>query len=123
MMRKLFICLLIFTLTCPRLWAGTGPDPKQIAKVKKKVAACLEHHRTVTIETYDDRLLQGSVSEAGADAFLLGHNSKSVTLGYEDVKKIKWPSEVSKQVKVVLGAAAVVGVIFGFVVLLGGLRG
>jgi hypothetical protein len=122
-MRKPFVCLLIFTLTCPGLWADGGPDQKQIAKVKKKVAACLEHHRRVTIETYDDRLLQGSVSEAGADAFILGYNGKSTKLEYADVKKIKWPSEVSKQAKVVLATAAVVGVLFGLVVLFGGLRG
>jgi hypothetical protein len=122
-LRKLFVCLLICPLTCARLWAGAGPDRKQIDKVKKKVAACLEHHRRVTIETYDDRLLQGFVNEAAADAFLLSYNSKSTTLNYGDVEKIKWASEASKQVKVVLGTAAVVGVIFGLVVLLGGLRG
>jgi hypothetical protein len=123
-LRKLFVCLLIFALTCSQLLGGAGPDHKQIAKVKKKVASCLENHRRVTIETYDDRLLQGFVSEAKADAFILGYNGKSTTLNYADVKKIKSPSEVSKQVKVVLGTAAVLGVIFGLVVLLGvGLRG
>lgn len=122
-MRKRFICMLIFTLTSLSVWAAGGPDQNQITKVKKKVAACLEHHRRVTIETYDDRLLQGFISEAGTDSFTLGYDGKSTTLDYADVRKIKWPSKVSKQVKLVLGAAAVVGVIFGFVVLLGGLNG
>ncbi len=121
-MRKLFACLLLFTLTCPRLGAGTDSE-KQIAQVKRKVAECLEHHRKVTIATYDDRLLQGSVSEARADAFVLTNNGRSTTLNYADVRKIKWPSEVSKQVKVAIGTVAIVGALFGFVVLLGGLRG
>ncbi len=122
-MRKLFVCLVVFAIACPRVWAGGGPDAKQIAKVKKKVAECLEHQRRVTIETYDDRLVQGTISEAGADAFVLGGDGKSTTLEYAEVRKIKWPSEVSRQAKVILGAAVVEGVIFGLAVLLGGLRG
>jgi len=121
-MKKLLVCLLIFTLPCPRLWARTDPDQKQITKVKRKVAQCLEHYRRVTIETYDDRLLQGSVTEASADAFVLTHDSRSVTLKYADVKKIKWQSAVSKQVKVGIATTAVVGGLFGLAVLLGGRR-
>jgi len=122
-MRKLLACLLIFTLTGPRLWARTDPDQTQIAKVRAKVAQCLERHRRVTIATYNGRLLQGSVSEASADAFVLTNNGRSTTLNYADVRKIKWPSAVSKQVKVAIETAAIVGALFGFVVLLGGLRG
>jgi len=122
-MRKQLVCLLIFALTCPRIWANAGPDRKQIARVKEKVAACLEHHRRVTIETYDDRLLQGFVGEAGTDDFTLVYNVKSSTLNYADVKKIKWPSEVSRQAKIALEVAVLVGAMFGLVVLFGGLRG
>lgn len=122
-MRKLSVCLLIFTVTCPALWAGGDADPQQIAKIKKKVAACLEHERSVTIETYDDRLWRGSVSEAGADTFVLAYNGRSNSLKYADVRKIKWPSEVSKQVKVAIGATAVVGVLVVVLVLIGGLKG
>jgi len=122
-MRRLLVCLLIFTLACPTLLAGGAPDQKQIAKIKKKVAACLEHERRVTVETYDDRLFKGAVSEAGADAFVLIYNGRSTTLKYADVRKIKWPSEVSKQVKVAIRAAAVVGGRVLFFVLIGGLKG
>jgi hypothetical protein len=87
-LRKLFVCLLICPLTCARLWAGAGPDRKKIDKVKKKVAACLEHHRRVTIETYDDRLLQGFVNEAAADAFLLSYNSKSTSSTMETSRRL-----------------------------------
>jgi hypothetical protein len=121
--RKLFVCLLIFTLACTPLLAGGDPDQKQIAKIKKKVAVCLEHERRVTVDTYDDRLLEGSVSEAGADSFVLNYDGRSTTLKYADVRKIKWPSEVSKQVKVVIGAAAVVGVLVVALVLIGGFKG
>jgi hypothetical protein len=108
-MRKLLAGLLIFELACPPLWAGDDPNQKQIAKIKKKVAACLEHGRMVTIETYDDRLLRGSIIEAGADTFVLAYSGRPTSLKYEEVRKIKWLSEVSKQVKVAVGAAAVVG--------------
>jgi hypothetical protein len=122
-MRKLLVCLLIFALACPPLWAGDDPNQKQIAKIKKKVAACLEHGRMVTIETYDDRLLRGSITEAGADTFVLAYSGRPTSLKYEEVRKIKWLSEVSKQVKVAVGAAAVVGGLVLFLILLGGLKG
>ena len=44
-------------------------------------------------------------------------------MNYGEVKKVRWPSEVSKQVKVAVGALAVTAVIFGLVVLVGGLKG
>jgi hypothetical protein len=122
-MKKLFLCLLAFTLACSPLCAGAGPDQKQIAKIEKKVAACLEHERRVTVQTCDGRLFQVSVSEAGADAFVLVYNRRRTTLPYADVRKIKWPSEVSKQVKVAIGVTAVVGGLVVVLVLIGGLKG
>ena len=102
---------------------AAGPDAKQIAAIQKKVVACLNHHRRVSVETYDGRLFQGSVGEAAADAFVLVYNGRSATLKYEEVRKIKWPSEVSKQAEVAIEATAVLGGLMLALVLLGGLRG
>jgi len=83
---------------------------------------CVDHHRVVVVETYDNRRLQGGVSEAGADLFVLRFSGQATTLSYADVKKIKWRSPVTKQVKLIPGATAIVGVIVGLVALAGGLR-
>jgi hypothetical protein len=122
-MKRLFLCVLMFALACSPLRAGDVPDQKHTIKIQKKVAACLEHERRVTVETYDGRLFRGSVSEAGADAFVLSFNGRPTTLKYEEVRKISWPSEVSKQAKVAIEVTAVLGGLLLAVVLLGGLRG
>ncbi|MGC1967583.1 MAG: hypothetical protein WA673_14075 [Candidatus Acidiferrales bacterium] len=122
-MKKPFVCLFIFTLACLPVWAGSGPDQKQIAEIQKKVVACLEHERRVTVETYDGRLFKGSVGEAEADEFVLVYNGRPTTLKYADVRKITWPSEVSRLAKAAIGVAAVVGCLFVALVLLGGLKG
>ena len=75
------------------------------------------------METYDDRLFQGSVSEAAADSFVLTCNGRSTTLQYEEVRKIKWPPEASKQAEVAVAVTAVFGSLFVALVLLGGFRG
>ena len=54
------------------------------------------------METYDDRLFRGSVSEAAADMFVPVYGGSSTTLQYAEVRKVKWPSELSKQVKVAI---------------------
>jgi hypothetical protein len=121
-MRKLTVFLLLFALAGPWLPAAASPDPTRIDKIKKQVADCVDQHRRVTIETYDDRILQGSISEARPDTFVLNSGAKSTTLNYAEVKKMKWPSPVAKQLKVALGATAIVGALFGLVALFGGLR-
>jgi len=75
------------------------------------------------VETYDDRLFQGSVSEAAADSFVLTCNGRSTTLQYEEVRKITWPSEVSKQAKIAIEVTAAFSSLFVALVLLGGLKG
>lgn len=95
-MRKSLLGLLVFTLAGVPVRPGAGSDQKQIAKVQKKVAACLEQERRVTVETYDGRLFKGSVSETEADEFVLVYNGRSTTLKYADVRKITWPSEVTR---------------------------
>ncbi|MGD0427693.1 MAG: hypothetical protein ABSC10_13315 [Candidatus Acidiferrales bacterium] len=122
-MKKLLLCVLMFTLACSPLRAADGPDQKHITKIQNKVAACLKHERRVTVETYDGRLFRGSVSEAGADAFVLSFNGRRTPLKYEEVRKISWPSAAAKQAKVAIEVTAVLGGLLLAVVLLGGLRG
>ena len=122
-MKKAIVCLLVFSLASFQMWADSGPDPQHVESVKKKVAACLDQYRRVAVETYDSRRLQGFVSEAGTDDFVLSYAGRATTLNYRNVRTIKWPSPVWKQVKVMAGAAAVAGALFGLVVLLGGLKG
>jgi len=74
------------------------------------------------VETYDNRRLLGNVTEAAADDFVLSYAGRSTSLYYSDVKSVKWPSAVSKQVKFVVSTAAVVGGLFLVFVLIGGLR-
>jgi hypothetical protein len=122
-MKKVLICLLISVLASPRTWADPSPDQEHIESIKKKVAKCVDQQKRVVVETYDSRRLQGFISEAGPDDFVLSHAGRTTTLSYRDVRRISWPSPVWKQVKVMAGAAAIVGVIVGLVALAGGFRG
>lgn len=122
-MKKVLMWLLIFTLTSCLIWADPGPDQPHIEAVKKKVAECVDHHRRVVVETYDNRRLQGFITEAGPSDFVLSYAGRVTHLSYVDVRKIRWPSPVWNQVKVGLAVAAVVGVIVCGVVLLGGMKG
>jgi hypothetical protein len=90
--------------------------------VKEKIAGCVDHQRRVVVETYDNRRLLGTVTEAGAEDFVLSYGGRTTSLSYIDVKSVKWPSAVAKQVKIVAETAAVVGGLFLVFVLIGGLR-
>jgi hypothetical protein len=122
-MKKMLICLLIFALTASPGWASPDPDPAHVESIKKKVADCLDHQRRVVVETYDNRRMLGFISQADADDFVLSYAGKPTTLAYREVKKIKWPSPIKKQIEVFAGAAAIAGALYGLVALLGGLRG
>lgn len=121
-MRKLIATLLVCVFVTPPPCAGQAPDHKHVETVKKKVASCLENSRHLFIETYDDRKLQGLIGEAGPESFVLSFGGKSTTLNYADVKKIKWPSAMSKAAKTAILATTVVGGLLLGVVLLGGLK-
>jgi hypothetical protein len=121
-MTKLTATLLAFALLAAHLRASPGPDQKHIDAIKKKVASCLENARHVTIATYDNRILQGYIPEAGPDSFVVSFQGNPTTLLYTDVKKIKWPSPMSKQAQTILVVAAVTGGMLLSVFLLGGLR-
>jgi hypothetical protein len=122
-MKKYLAALLAFALMGSQVAAAQGPEQKHIEAVKKKVAACLENSRHVSIETYDDRKLQGSISEAGPDTFVLNYHSTSTVLNYSDVRKIKWPSPANKTLQTVIIVGGVCGALLLGVVLLGGLKG
>lgn len=110
-MRKLFTYVLILTVTCSQLWASPGPDQKHADKIRKKVIECVERDRRVTIETYDDRRLQGSISEAAADTFVVTNEGRSTTLTYAGVKSIKSPMSAGKKRAIV--TAIVTAGLFG----------
>lgn len=122
-MKRVFTYLLVFALTPCRVWASPGPDQKHTEAVKRKVAECVDHQRRIVVETYDDRRLQGVISEARSDDFVLIYAGRTTTLSYQDVRKIKWQSPVWKHAKTVAIAAGMTAAIFGLVVLLGGLKG
>jgi hypothetical protein len=122
-MKKVCICLLVYTLTCSLIWADSRTDQRYTESVKKKIASCVDQQRRVVVETFDNKQLQGFVTEAGADDFVLSYGGRATTLSYGNVKRVRWPSPVWKQAKLIAGAAAIVGALFGLVVLLGGLKG
>ena len=122
-MNKAMSFLVIFAITSSSLWANPGPNQGQIEVIRKKVAQCVDHQRRVVVETYDSRRLQGVISEARTDDFVLIYAGRVATLSYADIRKIKWQSPVWKHAKAVAAAAGITAAIFGLVVLLGGLKG
>lgn len=122
-MNKAISFLVIFAITSSSLWANPGPNRGQIEVIRKKVAQCVDHQRRVVVETYDSRRLQGVISEARTDDFVLIYAGRVTTLSYADIRKIKWQSPVWKHAKAVAAAAGITAAIFGLVVLLGGLKG
>jgi hypothetical protein len=122
-MKKLVISLLIVALTSSASWADSSPDQRHIKSIRKKVDACVDQHRRVVIETYDNRRLQGFITEAKTDDFVISYAGRATALSYADVRKVKWPSPVLKQVELVGAAMATAGVLFGLLILAGGLKG
>jgi 3-keto-L-gulonate-6-phosphate decarboxylase len=121
-LKRFLSCVLVVALASSTLLAGPGPDPSRVAQIQKKVADSVRHHRLVVVETYDHRQLQGSVSEAQADKFILTHQGRSTTLTYDEVEKISWSSGVPREVKAVIAAVAVAGGLYLALRLLGALR-
>ena len=121
-MRKPAIFLLLFALACTQIWADAGLDQAHAESIRKKVVKCLDQHRRVVIETYDGRRFQGAVSEAGSNDFVVSFAGRSTTLSYRDVRKIRWPSQLEKQVKIALAAVVIAGTLVGIVTLIRGLH-
>jgi len=122
-MKKMIACMLVVALTGCRMWADSGPDPAHDHAVKRKVARCLDRQRRVVLETDDNRRLQGFITEAGADDFVVSYAGQKTTMPYRDVRKISWRSPVARQLTVVAETAAIVGSLYLLVWLLGGTRG
>lgn len=122
-MKKALTCLLVFALATTPTWANPGPNQAPIEVTRKKVAHCVDHQRRVVVETYDNRRLQGVISEARTDDFVLIYAGRATTLCYADIRNIKWQSPLWKHAKAVAAAAGITAAIFGLVVLLGGLKG
>ena len=126
-MKNMIASLLVVALTSCQMWADPGPDQAHTDAVKKKVVHCLDHQGRVVLETYDNRRLQGVITEAGAEDFVVSYAGQATTLPYRDVTKIKWQSPVSRHVRAVLLnmalAAAFAAAMYGAIVLLGGTRG
>src|ERR1035438_1340113 len=115
-MKRLVSCLLVFTLTCPALWSDPVPNQKHIDRIQKKISESITQHRIVVIDTYDHRRLQGLVSEAQSDGFVLAIQGTSTTLKYAEVEKVGSASRVVSRV----GKAAIIGTLAGvaFIVVL-----
>ena len=126
-MKWLASWVLIAALTCSPLWADAGPDPNpdpnHVANIQKRVADSIRHHRIVVVETFDHRQLQGSVSEAQPDGFVLSNHGRSTTLTYAEVDKVTWSTHVPREVWALVGAAGIAAALYGLVRLLGGLNG
>ena len=126
-MKNMIVCLLVVTLTSSQMWADPGPDQAHANAVKRKVAYCLDHQLRVVVETYDNRRFEGVITESGTDDFVVSYAGQSTSLLYRDVRKIKWQSPARSQITVVVErvvvGAAVMGALYGLVVLLGGTRG
>jgi hypothetical protein len=122
-MKKALACLLVFALAASPTWASSGPDQQHIEAIRKRVAHSVDAQRRVVVETYDNRRLQGVISEARSDDFVLVCSGRATTLSYPDVRKIRWQSRAWGQAKALAVAAGVTVAIFGLVVLLGGTRG
>jgi 3-keto-L-gulonate-6-phosphate decarboxylase len=121
-LKKFISCALVVALASASLWAGPDPDPAHAAQIRKRVAESVRHHYLVVVETYDHRQLQGSVSEAQADSFVLTHQGRSTTLTYAEIEKISWSSWGNRELKAVIAAVAIAGGLYLAVRLLGGLR-
>lgn len=122
-MKKALACLLAFLVAASPTWASSGPDQNHMETIRKKVARCVDKHMRVVVVTCDNRRLQGVISEAGGDDFVLVFASRATTLSYSNVRKISWPSPAWKHGKAFAVTAGVTAGIFGLVVLLGGLKG
>ena len=79
-MRRLIASVLVFAFITSAPFGSSAPDQKHVDKIKRKVASCVENSRHVSVETYDGRELQGSISEANSDTFVLSFHNNSTTL-------------------------------------------
>ncbi len=111
-MKNLIAVILALALTGQSLWAK-APDQKHVEKIKSQATKYLDSGNHVSVETYDNRQLGGTITETTAEAFVLTNAASSTKLSYSDVKKIKSP--MSRRKKSAIVGAAVLGGLFGLV--------
>jgi hypothetical protein len=109
-MRTLVCWISIVALASAQMAAQPAPDPNHVQKIRDRAVNALDHHRFVAVETADHRRLQGVVSEADPDRFVLALQGRNTTLTYAEVERIIWPHHVSRPV-----VAAITGVAVGVV--------
>jgi hypothetical protein len=108
--KTLIACLLVLAMSTHGL-AWSGPDQKHIEKIQKKVSQYVERGSMVSVETYDQHQMWGSIAEAGPDSFVLVVANTPTTMKYADIKKIKAPMDRGTKTRIV--TAIVVGGLLG----------
>jgi hypothetical protein len=104
----LVLWISILAVSSPQLRAQSAPDAHHEQKIRARAVDALNHHRSVAVVTADHRSLQGVVSEADPDKFVLAFEGRTTTLTYAEVERISWPHHVSRPV-----VAGVTGVAVG----------
>ena len=104
-MKTLIACLLVLAISSQAL-AWSGPDQKHIEKIQKKVSQYLESGREVSVETYDQHKMWGSIAEAGPDSFVLMVANTPTTMKYADIKKIKAPMDRGTRGRIITAIVA-----------------
>ena len=115
-MKKPIALILFFGIACSSCMAGGPPDQKHTEKIKQQVIRYLNTGDRVSLETYDQRKLQGAISESRTDSFVLTIEGRSATLNYSEVKKIK--SFMSRSKKQMIATIIVTGALFGMTAIL-----
>ena len=115
-MKKPIALILFFGIACSSCMAGGQPDQKHTEKIKQQVIRYLNTGDRVSLETYDQRKLQGAISESRTDSFVLTIEGRSATLNYAEVKKIK--SFMSRSKKQMIATIIVTGALFGMTAIL-----
>ena len=116
LMKKPIALILFFGIACSSCMAGGQPDQKHTEKIKQQVIRYLNTGDRVSLETYDQRKLQGAISESRTDSFVLTIEGRSATLNYSEVKKIK--SFMSRSKKQMIATIIVTGALFGMTAIL-----
>ena len=109
-MRK-FVCwaiLLAFSLQLP---ASASPkDEPTVETIKHKIAKSVDEQLRISITTKDGRKLQGYVSQARADDFMLSNEGTSTTLKYDEVSRVKIPMSHGRKLAILwLFSGAIAG--------------
>src|SRR5689334_16631271 len=89
---KLIASLLIFALAGQSLW-GETPDHKHIEKIRHKVSQCIDDGRHVSVETYDNHKVAGTIIRAAQEDFVLINADSTVPHLLGLVKKISSPRD------------------------------